>query len=97
MAGKREFDQILLRSIEAEKTWRIHTISQVHPQRSHRRAVANTKANRVHHVVEILQTSLAPAERKILQAGIDVPGIVEEYARDIVADQRKPQLGLVEE
>src|SRR5205085_7194183 len=90
-------DQILLRSIEAEKNRRIHTISQVHPKRPDRRAVANTEANRMHHVVEILKVALRLAQGELAQTGIEVAGIVKQDAAHVVAHQREPELRLVEQ
>ena len=72
-------------------------VRQIHAQRSHRRPVPHAEAHCVHRVVEILYVALCLPQRDLAEAGVDVPHIVEEYAADIVADQRKAELVLIEE
>src|SRR6185369_813066 len=90
-------DQILLRAFETEVMWTVDAVRQIHAQRPHRSPVAYAEAHGVYHVVEILYVALCLPQRDLAQTGVDVPHIVEEYAADIVADQREAQLVLIEE
>src|SRR5437764_8357264 len=90
-------EQILLRAFESEKGRRINAVAQVYAQRPHRGAVSNTEAHGMHHVIEILKVFLFYPERKIAQAGIRIAEIVKSHATDVIADQRKPEFGLVEQ
>ena len=51
----------------------------------------------VNHVVEILQISLRGAERDIADASVDIPGIFEQDAADVLPDERKTQFHIVEQ
>ena len=50
----------------------------------------------MHHVIEIAQPLLLHAESEVAGAGEGVAEVVKQHAADILSNQRKPQLGLVE-
>src|ERR1017187_4149771 len=89
--------QLLGGSLEAVEIRRIDTVPQVHTERPDRGAVANPKADSMHHVVEILEVMLIGAEGQVFEAGVDIAHVVVEDTADVVADQRKAELGLVEQ
>src|ERR1035441_8577762 len=88
--------QILISAFETEILRAVDAVPQIHAQRPHRRLVAYAEAHRVHHVIEILYIALLLAQGEIIQIGVDIAHIVEEHAADIVADQWKPKLRLIE-
>src|SRR5438309_1739454 len=91
-------DQVLLIGcLEADKVWRIDAVCEVHAHRANRRAVANADTDGVNHVIEIVVAALRLAKRKVAETGVDIPGIVEEHAAEVIANQRKTQLRLIEE
>src|ERR1035438_2232894 len=89
--------QLLGGSLEAVEIRRIDTVPQVHTERPDRGAVANPKADSMHHVVEILEVMLIGAEGQVFEAGGDIAHVVVEDTADIVSAQRKEELSLVEE
>src|SRR5512135_2136413 len=90
-------NELLQRPGEPYKLRRIDAVRQIHPDRSNRRAVADSKSHRVNHVIEVLQIALMHTEGNFIEARIDVAEIVKEHASHIVADHRKTKLGLMEE
>src|SRR5947209_1089471 len=99
-AGARIYarvDQILLRSLISEEGRRIDAIPQIHPQGPHRRAVANAKTYRMHHVIEILKVLLPDPKRQIAQAGVGVACVMKGHAAHVLSDQRKAEFRLVEQ
>src|SRR5208283_4453503 len=86
-----------LGSFEAVKAWRVEVVGQVHAEWADGRAVANAKAGRVNHVIEVSEAVLLHAEGKVVRAGEGVAEIVKQNAADILSDKREPQFGLIEE
>src|SRR3954447_16028120 len=77
------------RPIDPEEGRRVQAPREVDAKRPHGSAVAEANADRVHHVVEILEVPLPHAEGDVLHAAVDVPHVMEEYASDVVADERE--------
>src|SRR5258708_21663697 len=93
----RACDQILQRAGESVEAGRIGTIAQVDAQGTDRCAVANSEADRMHHVIEVRVILLAKAKTHRTDIRIDVSHIVKQYAADVFANQRETQLGGVKQ
>src|ERR1035441_1702243 len=89
--------QLFLGSLEAVEVRGIDAIAKVDAERADGCAIADAEAHRVDHVIEVLDAVLAGAEGDVVERGIDVAHVVIEHAADVIADQGKAQLVLVEE
>src|ERR1700687_3861668 len=83
--------QIVPRSVESEKARRVRAEAEIGPDGAHRRPDPDSEADAMHHIVKVLQVSLAEAETDRGYVRIDVPHVMEEYAADVVPDQRETQ------
>src|SRR5579863_333786 len=83
-----------LKSVEAG---RINAIREIYPYRTYGSFITDSETHRVHHIVEVIEVPLVKAERDIFDAGVNVSGIVEQNAADILANQRKAQFDIADE
>src|ERR1700733_819800 len=75
----------------------IDAVGEIRADGSYRRAIANSNTHVMDHVVEILPVVLVKAERYVAHAGIDVAHVVEQHPLNILPDERKAQLDIVNE
>src|SRR5579862_8490233 len=80
-------------ALAAHETRRVRTEREVGAHRANRRTVPDTESEPLYGVIEVLQISLAEAEADVFQIVIHVPEIVEQHTAQIVAEERKPELG----
>src|SRR5271167_4719203 len=85
------------RSGESDIVRGIDAVGEIGADGPHRRAVTNTKTHVMDHIVEIPRIVLVDAKRYGAQAGVDVPHVVEQYALDILAEEGKAQLYIINE
>src|SRR3954454_12027857 len=87
--------QVLIGAFQPPEPWRVDTVSKVKSNGADRRPIANTEPDRVNHVVEVLEISLFYPKRDVVEVRINVAGVVEEHTADVIADQRKAKLGVI--
>src|SRR5580704_9215556 len=82
-------EQLVAGSAESHKARGIGTVAEIEANRPHRGLITDAKANRLHHVVEVLIGALPEPEIDLVNVGIDVAHVVKEHAAYIVPDERE--------
>src|SRR5204862_7638324 len=77
--------------LETYERWRIESICQIPADGPDGCLVADSEAYGMDPGIEIFRIALTEAERKIAEAAINIPHVMEEHASDVAADQRKSQ------
>ena len=85
------------RALETIEVWGIDAVPQVQTEWSDRSAITNSEANSVHHVIEVLQITLAEPKIDVLDFVVNIAHIVKQDAAEIVADQGEAQFGGMEQ
>src|SRR4051812_22478389 len=85
---RRKGQQLIARTAEAEEARRVGAIGEIDAYRANRGTVTNPHTDRVDHIIEILKPVLLHAEADIAHIRIDVAHVMEEYAAQVIADQR---------
>src|SRR5260370_28648782 len=89
--------ELLHRALESVEAGRIDAVRKIQAKRPYRRFITDAETGGVNHVIEVLKIPLARTKRDVVDAAVDVPHVMEEDAADVFAQQREPQLGLMEE
>src|SRR4051794_5553688 len=90
-------DEFLVGAFQAEISRRIDAVGEVYADRAYGRAVSNTEPDGMHHVIEVLIIALASAKGDAAKILVDISHVMENDAIDVIAHQRKTQLGAVEQ
>src|ERR1039457_3481483 len=90
-------EELLHRPLESVEARRIDAVREIQPDRPYRRSIADSETRGVDHVIEVLKVPLSGAKGDPVDAAVHVPPVMEKNAADVVAQQREPQLGLMEE
>src|SRR5437016_189925 len=93
-AGRRSWvieQQLLVSAFQSHEAWRINTVCEIQPNRTHRRPVANAEPGGVDHIIEIRQTFLAYPKRDFAETRINVSHVMKDHAVDVVPNQWESQ------
>src|SRR5579864_4654489 len=93
---RRHVQQVVQGAVEPEKSRRVRAQAEIGPDGAHRRPDADSETDAMHHIVKVLQVSLVEAKTDRGYVRIDVSHVMEEYAADVVSNQREPQFGGME-
>src|ERR1700693_5392299 len=76
--------QLIYTSFTAEEARRIWAEREVGAEGTNGGSVADAKAERLHAVVEVLETMLIKSEAHLVKTGIHITDVVEEHSADVI-------------